>query len=140
MRLVIFDLIPTVLTDSLEAIEAADEALRTVASRFHIVGIADSDRVGASLRRALEDGGLSGYFETVNTAASLGPSVSPRVIRRMSAVSGFGTEQVVVVTARPELAEALRRSRITTVLVAEPGGISAVPETLERIVSGRLSP
>lgn len=141
MRLVIIDLVPALLSpDSLTAVDGADEALAAIFSRFHIVAIADGDRSGSTVRRALEDCELSTYFDTVNTSASLGPTVSPRVIRRMAAAAGFGIEQIIVVTARPELAELLRRSRITTVLLVDADGISALPETLDEITSGRLSP
>ncbi len=140
MWLVVLDLIPALLTDSLEAVDGADEALAAISSRFHIVAIADSDQAGSTLRRALEDTELGVYFDAVNTAASLGPAVSPRVVRRMAAISGFGIEQVVVVTARPALSETLRRSRITTLLVEDADGIGAVPAALEEIASGRLNP
>lgn len=120
--------------------DAAAEMLAQVFPDFRIAGISDGDLTGVDLRRALEDAELDGFFDFVGTSAEFGPQVSPRVVRRLARVLGFPLEQVVVVTARAELAEALQQSGLAVIHVEGEEGVAAVPQALEALYSGYFSP
>lgn len=118
----------------------AAEMLDEVFADFRIAGIGDGAHTGLALRRALEDAELDVYFDFVGTSAEFGPAVSPRVVRRLARLLGFDLDQVVVVTARPALAEALRRAYLAVIHVEGPEGVTAIPEALDAIYSGFFNP
>lgn len=147
MHLVFFDLVPLLLSwegrgpdEAPDVPPGAAEMLEEVFANFRIAGIGDGAHTGLGLRRALEDAELDPWFDFIGTSAEFGPGVSPRVVRRLARLLGFDTDQVVVVTARPDLAEALRRARLAVVHVEGPEGVTVIPEALEAIYSGYFSP
>jgi len=147
VHLVFLDLVPLLLTwegrgpgEPPSVAPKAAEMLETVFADFRIAGIGDGAHTGLGLRRALEDADLDGWFDFVGTSAEFGPEVSPRVVRRLARVLGFDLDQVVVVTARPALAEALRRARLAVVHVQGREGVAAVPEALAALYSSYFSP
>ncbi|HSQ38418.1 MAG TPA: hypothetical protein VLS92_11055 [Acidimicrobiia bacterium] len=116
------------------------EMLGAVFPDFRIAGLGDGDHTGLDLRRALEDAELDGFFDFVGTSAEFGPVVSPRVVRRLARVLGFPAEQVVVVTARTELADALQAAGLAVIHVEGDEGVAAIPQALEALYSGYFSP
>ncbi len=147
MQLVLLDLVPLLLAWEKSApgegpaVPApAGEMLEAIFPDFRIAGLGDGDHTGLDLRRALEDAELDGFFDFIGTSAEFGPVVSPRVVRRLARVLGFPVEQVVVVTARAELAEALQAAGLAVVHVEGAEGIAAVPQALEALYSGYFSP
>ncbi|MBP1633162.1 MAG: Haloacid dehalogenase-like hydrolase [Acidobacteria bacterium] len=147
MHLVFLDLVPLLLSwegrlphEAPEVPPGAAEMLETVFADFRIAGIGDSAHTGVALRRALEDVELDAFFDFIGTAAEFGPAISPRVVRRLSRLLGFDRDQVVVVTARAELAETLQRARLAVVHVEGPEGVAVIPEALEALFSGYFSP
>ena len=147
MHLVLLDLVPLLLSwegsapgDAPAVPAAAGEMLEQVFPDFRIAGISDGDHTGLDLRRALEDAELDGYFDFIGTSAEFGPEVSPRVVRRLTRVLGFPAEQVVLVTARRGLADALQQSGLAVVHVEGAEGIAAIPQALEALYSGYFSP
>lgn len=118
----------------------AAEMLDEVFADFRIAGIGDGAHTGLALRRALEDAELDAYFDFIGTSAEFGPAVSPRVVRRLARLLGFDLDQVVVITARPPLAEALRRAQLAVIHVEGPKGVLAIPDALDAIYSGYFSP
>ena len=114
--------------------------LEQVFTDFRIAGIGDGAYTGLGLRRALEDTELDAFFDFIGTSAEFGPTVSPRVVRRLARLLGFEADQVVVVTARSDLAEVLRRARLAVVHVEGPEGVAVIPEALEALYSGYFSP
>jgi len=147
VHLVFLDLVPLLLSwEGREPHEApavppgAVEMLEEVFADFRIAGIGDGAYTGLGLRRALEDVELDPFFDFVGTSAEFGPTVSPRVVRRLSRLLGFELDQVVVVTARSDLAEALRRAGLAVVHVEGPEGVAVIPEALEALYSGYFSP
>ena len=147
MQLVLLDLVPLLLAWEKSApgegpvVPApAGEMLEAIFPDFRIAGLGDGDHTGLDLRRALEDAELDGFFDFIGTSAEFGPVVSPRVVRRLARVLGFPVEQVVVVTARPELADALQAAGLAVVHVEGTEGMAAVPQALEALYSGYFSP
>lgn len=147
MHLLFLDLVPLLLSwegsgpGEVPAVPpGAAEMLEAVFADFRIAGIGDGTHTGLGLRRALEDTDLDAFFDFIGTSAEFGPAVSPRVVRRLARLLGFELDQVVVVTARPDLAEALRLARVAVVSVAGPEGVAAVPEALEALFTGYFSP
>ncbi len=127
MHLVLLDLVPLLLSwersapgDAPAVPVAAGEMLEQVFPDFRIAGLSDGDHTGLDLRRALEDAELDGYFDFIGTSAEFGPVVSPRVVRRLTRVLGFPAEQVVLVTARRGLADALQRAGVTPTWITLP--------------------
>lgn len=118
----------------------AAEMLEQVFANFRMAGIGDGAHTGLGLRRALEDTELDAYFDFIGTSAEFGPTVSPRVVRRLARLLGFDADQVVVITARLDLAETLRRARLAVVHVEGPEGVAVIPEALEALYSGYFSP
>lgn len=147
MHLILLDLVPLLLSwegrSPLEAPEVppgAAEMLEEVFTDFRIAGIADGAYTGLGLRRALEDTDLDAFFDFIGTSAEFGPTISPRVVRRLSRLLGFDADQVVLITARPDLADALRRARLAVVHVEGPEGVAVIPEALDALYSGYFSP
>jgi FMN phosphatase YigB (HAD superfamily) len=147
VHLVLLDLVPLLLSwersapgEAPAVPAAAGEMLEQVFPDFRIAGISDGDLTGLDLRRALEDAELDGYFDFIGTSAEFGPVVSPRVVRRLGRVLGFPPEQMLVVTARRELAGALQQAGLAVVHVEGAEGVAAIPQALEALYSGYFSP
>jgi len=147
VQLVLLDLVPLLLSWEKSASgegptvpASAGEMLEAVFPDFRIAGLGDGDHTGLDLRRALEDAELDGFFDFVGTSAEFGPVVSPRVVRRLARVLGFPAEQVVVVTARTELADALQAAGLAVIHVEGDEGVAAIPQALEALYSGYFSP
>jgi FMN phosphatase YigB (HAD superfamily) len=147
VHLVLLDLIPMLLSwdpsapGEAPAVPAsAANMLAQVFPDFRIAGISDGSLTGLDLRRALEDAELDGFFDFIGTSAEFGPEVSPRVVRRLARVLGFPLEQVVVITARTELADALQQSGLAVIHVEGEEGVGAIPQALEALYSGYFSP
>jgi len=147
VQLVLLDLVPLLLSwegrtpgESPGVPASAGEMLEAVFPDFRIAGLGDGDRTGLDLRRALEDAELDGFFDFVGTSAEFGPVVSPRVVRRLARALGFSPEQVVVVTARAELAVALQANGLAVVHVEGEEGVAAIPQALDALSSGYFSP
>lgn len=147
MQLVLLDLIPLLLSweksapgESPTVPSSAAEMLEAVFPDFRIAGLGDGDHTGLDLRRALEDAELDGYFDFVGTSAEFGPVLSPRVVRRMARALGFTAEQVVMVTARAQLADTLQAAGLAVVHVEGEEGVAAIPQALEALYSGYFSP
>jgi FMN phosphatase YigB (HAD superfamily) len=147
VQLVLLDLVPLLLSweghspgESPGVPASAGEMLEAVFPDFRIAGLGDGDHTGLDLRRALEDAELDGFFDFVGTSAEFGPVVSPRVVRRLARALGFSPEQVVVVTARAELADALQANGLAVVHVEGEEGVAAIPQALDALYSGYFSP
>ena len=147
MHLVFLDLVPLLLSwegrgphEAPAVAAGAAEMLDTVYADFRIAGIGDGAHTGLGLRHALEDAELDVFFDFIGTSAEFGPEVSPRVVRRLARLLGFDADQLVMVTARPALADALRRARLAVVHVETPDGIAAIPEALDALYSEFFSP
>ena len=144
MQLVLIDLVPALLTwegrDASGPPEPRDGAVGMVDdlfTDFRMAGITDADHPATEVREALERHDLDLYFDNVGTSSTFGPRITPRVVRRVAAALGEpGT--AIVVTARPHLAEALRRSGIA--VVAADGPLADVPREVRRMASGRINP
>jgi FMN phosphatase YigB (HAD superfamily) len=147
VHLVLLDLVPLLLSwegsvpgETPAVPAAAGEMLEQVFPDFRIAGISDGDHTGLDLRRALEDTELDGFFDFIGTSAEFGPVVSPRVVRRLARALGFPVEQVVLVTARAELADTLQQAGLAVVHVEGSEGVAAIPQALEALYSGYFSP
>ena len=147
MHLVLLDLIPLLLSwdesapgEAPAVPAAAAEMLEQVFPDFRIAGISDGDLTGLDLRRALEDAELDGFFDFIGTSAEFGPVLSPRVVRRLARMLGFPVEQVVLITARAELADDLQQAGLAVVHVEGAEGVAAIPQALEALYSGYFSP
>jgi FMN phosphatase YigB (HAD superfamily) len=147
VHLIVFDLVPALLSwgdghsgAAPDIPEQAAEVLENLYPDFRMAAITDGDHTALQLRKVLEDADLDSFFEILGTSAEFGPTVSPRVVRRLGAMVGMNPGKVVVVTARPALADAMRRSRIAVVLLDGPAAITAVPEALAELRAGRLNP
>lgn len=144
MRFVVFDLVPALLSwegrDSFVQASLQPGALETVHNLFpdfRLTGIADGDHPASQLRESLERLDLAPYFETVGTSSVFGPTVTPRIVGRMTrSIGAFGRS--IVVTGRPRLAEALRRSGIPAVVT--DGDLSGTAEEIRRMAAGRVNP
>lgn len=149
MRLVVIDLIPALLSwegrdlsrDPQVAPDAA-AALGDLFVRFRMAGVVDaaSETSGSQLRDHLGRNELLDYFDMVGTTAEFGPTMSPRVMRRIVRVLGGPDDRTLLVTARPELIQSFSRSRIPLVMttMAEFGTVVEVIEGL--LGGGRINP
>ena len=144
MRFVVIDLIPALLQwegrDSFDLATAQPHALELVHALFHdfrLAAITDGDHPASAVHEALERLDLSAYFESVGTSSVFGPTVTPRVVRRVARAIG-GSGRTIVVTARPGLAEALGRAGIPTVVAT--GDLLEVAAAVRRMAFGRINP
>lgn len=145
MSLVVIDLIPALLSregrdrsSDFRVAPEAVEALGHLYAHHRLVGLTDADVSSTTVRRVLEDAHIAEYFDGVGTSAGFGPSINPRVVRRMvHAMRGHGP--VVFVTGREPLARAMGRSRFGVVLTAHDE-FGAVPDAVASLASGRVSP
>ena len=145
MQLVIIDLVPALLSwegrDSSGSPEAAADALGAIGdlfTHFRLTAVTDGDWTGAQVREALERLDLAPYFESVGTSAGFGPTVTPRVIRRIAAALR-STGNAIVVTGRPGLATGLGRIGIPAVLV-DHYGLATVPDKVYKLAGGMFNP
>jgi FMN phosphatase YigB (HAD superfamily) len=144
MRFIVIDLIPALLQwegrDSFGLATAQPHALEMVHSLFHefrLAAITDGDHPASAVREALERQDLSAYFESVGTSSVFGPTVTPRVVRRVARAIG-GTGRTIAISARPALVEALRRSGIPT--VGATGDLLDTADAVRRMAFGKISP
>lgn len=143
MRIVVIDVIPALLSwegrdrsaDPLLAPDA-DEAIPHLHSHYRLIGITDAGISRLELTDALERTHLAGYFDSITTTAGLGPTLTPRVVRRLIHADGDGP---IVVTAREALARSLSRSRVGVVATTH-ATFGAVPEAVASLIAGRVSP
>ena len=144
MRLVVVDLIPALLSqegrDSSLFVVAPDgpDAVAHLYSHYRLLGLADAGVSSGVLKRALEDAGIARFFDSVGTSAGFGPTINPRVVRRITRASR-NKEPVVFVTGREPLARAMGRSRVGVVLTNREE-FGAVPEAVASLIAGRVSP
>jgi hypothetical protein len=146
VHLVVIDLIPALLSwegrdRSAEPSVAVDAigALEHLSLHFGIAGVADAGHTSEALRVHLEREHLAVYFESVGTSAEFGPTVSPRVVRRMARGMRLGLRDLVLVTARPAIATGMKSARVRTVLTSHDE-FGAVDEAVEALLGGRVSP
>jgi hypothetical protein len=146
VHIVVIDLIPALLTwegrdrsGEPSAAPNAAAALEHLASHFEIAGIADAGHTASGLRRHLERDHLAIYFSSIGTTAEFGPSVSPRVVRRLVAALKLGLPNVVVVTARPDVAAAMTAARIRVVRTSH-ADFETADEAVEALLGGRVNP
>jgi hypothetical protein len=143
MEFVVIDAIPALLGGDGRDPAVPDGAiavLEHIAMRYRLAAIADAGHTATGLRRALEVHELDRYFESVGTSAGFGPQVTPRILRRMLSTVRLSLDQVVVVTGRRHLAEQLRRHRFSVILTEGPAGFNGVPDAIEAIETGRITP
>ena len=145
MHLVVIDLIPALLSwegrDRSAALTIAPDGVEAVAhlrSHYRLIGLTDADSTSAVIRRTLEDNRIAEFFDSVGTSVGFGPTLNPRVIRRVARMAR-SANPVVFVTGRQHLARSMSRSRVGVVLTnrAEFGG---VPEAVASLLTGRVSP
>jgi hypothetical protein len=146
VNLIVIDLIPALLSwegrDRSQAPSTAPNAMAAIehlASHFELTGIADAGHTGAGLRHHLERDHLALYFSSIGTSAPFGPSLSPRVLRRLTAAMKLRPSSAVVVTARPTVAADMTAARIRTVGTTHEE-FEFVDEAVETLLSGRFSP
>jgi hypothetical protein len=146
VNLIVVDLVPALLTwegrDASEPSVAPNalDVLDDLYAGFRLAAIGDGDRPAALLREALDGAHLAEFFESVGTSAGFGPTVTPRVIRRLAGSLGAPFGEVIVVTARPALAEGLRSARMAVILTDGPGGFTDVPDAVAGLVEGPFNP
>jgi len=145
VHLIIFDVVPALLSwddpgTPPEAVPSAPEVLDRLYPHFRMIAVTDGGRTAAALRRHLEDADLALFFDGISTSAPYGPELSPRVALRVARAAGAGLGQTAVVTGREHLATALRRAGVPVVFVAVPDGLEKVPEALESLRSGWITP
>ena len=145
MHLVVIDLIPALLSwegrdvseEPVVAPEAA-HALGHLYDAFEVIGVADAANTSSSLRRHLEAAELAGFFDAVVTSAEHGPMLGARAIRKIIRTAA-PKEKGILVTARPGLAEELRRSRMA-VVVTTHAEFESVIDAVFDIADGRAQP
>ena len=145
MRLVVIDLIPALLSwegrDRSSGLKVAPDGPDAVAhlhAHYRLIGVTDAGMSSLVIGRALEDGSIADFFDSVGTSVGFGPAINPRVVRRIIRMSR-SNEPVVFVTAREHLARTMSRSRVGVVLTNRDE-FGAVPEAIASLVSGRVSP
>ncbi|NQV07882.1 hypothetical protein HQ535_15175 [bacterium] len=147
MRLIVIDVFPALLSwegrgasGGASAGLGAREAISILADAFRLVAVADGDITGRELRDLLSVAGIDHDFTDIVTSASSGPTVTPRVVRKVARDLGVAWDHVIMVTARPPLARSLRGERVPTILTEHADQIGTVPEAIERLFSGPLNP
>jgi hypothetical protein len=146
VNLIVIDLVPALLTwegrDAPDPAIAPDaiEVLDDLYAGFRLAAIGDGDRPAALFREALDAARLVEFFESVGTSAGFGPTVTPRVIRRLAAGLGTPPGDVIVVTARAALAEAVRAARLGVILTGGPDEFGGVPDAVAELVEGPFNP
>ncbi len=144
MRLALVDLIPALLTwegrgssGPIDIAAGADEALHAMVHMgYRIEGITDSGYSALELQTILDTNGAGEWFERIGTSAMFGPQLNPRVVRRIAASASVRPADCVVITARSDVADAMRRSGISVVLTGGPDEFWAVPQALEELRGG----
>lgn len=145
MTIVVIDLIPALLIregrDRSSGYELAPDGVDAVAhlySHYRLLGITDAGESSATVRRSMMDVRIAEFFDSVGTTAGFGPTINPRVVRRILRTTR-GRPPSVFVTAREPLARAMSRSRFGVVLTRREE-FGAVPDAVASLVSGRVSP
>jgi len=149
MRLVVIDLIPALLSwegrDRFQEPVVAPEAATTLGElfvRYRLAGVVDAaaEITGSELRDHLVRDDLAEFFDMVGTTAEFGPSVSPRVVRRLVRVLGSPDQRTLVVTGRRSLVDQFTRSRIPVVF-STMAEFHAVPDAVDAwLGGGRINP
>ena len=145
MRLVVIDLIPALpgeegrnRSTSLDMAPDGLEAVAHLYSHYRLIGLADADVSSTAIRNALEDNRITEFFDSVGTSVGFGPTINPRVIRRITRMSR-SHGPVVFVTGRESLGRLMSRSRVGVVLTTRDE-FGAVPDAVASLISGRVSP
>jgi hypothetical protein len=143
VRFVVIDVIPALLSwegrdrsDGPIVAPEADLAIPHLHAHHRLVALADAGISRLDLALALDTEGLARFFDSIATTAGLGPTLTPRIVRRMIHSHDGGP---IVVTGRPGLARSLSRSRFGVVLTTQEE-FGAVPDAVASLVSGRVSP
>lgn len=143
MRFVVIDVVPALLSwegrDRADPPSIAPDAATAIPhlhAHQRLVAVADAGISRLELALAIDAEGLASYFDSITTTAGLGPTLTPRVVRRMIHSHDGGP---IVVTARPGLARSLSRSRMSVVLTRQEE-FGAVPDAVAQLVAGRVSP
>ncbi|MCJ7726383.1 MAG: hypothetical protein MUP76_08375 [Acidimicrobiia bacterium] len=144
MHYVLIDLVPALLTwegrDSVAQPEAREGALQMVDdlyNDFRLAAVADGDRPASAVREALERLDMAVFFDSIGTSSVFGPTVTPRVVRRITSAIG-GAGHSIVVTARTGLADALHHAGIP--VVSAGGDVGEVGKAVRRLAYGRVNP
>jgi len=143
VRFVVIDVIPALLSwegrdrsDTPVVAPEATSAIPHLHVHHRLVALADAGISRLELALALDSGGLAPYFDSIATTAGLGPTLTPRIVRRMIHAHH---DTPIVVTGRPALARSLSRSRFGVVLTNQEE-FGAVPDAVASLVAGRVSP
>lgn len=145
MRLVVIDLIPALLSwegrdrsSELEIAPDGPDAIAHLHAHYRLIGLADAGVSSLVIARALDGARVAEFFDSIGTSVGFGPTINPRVVRRITRMSR-STDPVVFVTARESLARMMSRSRVG-VVVTERSEFGGVPEAVASLISGRVSP
>jgi hypothetical protein len=143
MRFVVFDVIPALLSwegrdRSDDPIVAPDAhtAISDLFTHHRLIAITDAGMSRLEVAVALDSAGVGRFFDSVTTTAGLGPTLTPRIVRRMVHSHHGGP---IVVTGRERLARALSRSRFAVVFTTQ-AEFGAVPDAVASLAGGRVSP
>ncbi|MDX1690758.1 MAG: hypothetical protein R3290_07025 [Acidimicrobiia bacterium] len=144
MRLVLIDLVPALLSwegrdafGEADVAPDADPTLQTLYDHYRLEAVADSTIPGPVLRDLLATFGLADWFERVGSTAVFGPTLTPRVVRKLAAAAGVTPDRVATVTARDTVADRLRREGLAVVLTGGPEEFADVPEAMWRLEGRR---
>jgi hypothetical protein len=143
VRFVVIDVIPALLSwegrdrsDEPRVAPDAEAAIQHLHAHQRLVAVADAGISRLELAQALNSESLARYFDSITTSAGLGPTLTPRIVRRMIHSHDSGP---IVVTARSDLARSLSRSRMSVVLTDQKE-FGSVPDAVATLVAGRVSP
>lgn len=114
------------------------DAIAHLHAHYRLIGLADAGLSSLVIARALDKERVAEFFDSIGTSVGFGPTINPRVVRRITRMSRT-TEPVVFVTARESLARTMSRSRVGVVLTTRDE-FGAVPEAVASLISGRVSP
>ena len=144
MRLVVIDLIPALLSwegrdrsSDLEVAPDGPEAIAHLQTHYRLIGLADAGVSSQVIAHALDKAQIAEFFDSIGTSVGFGPTINPRVVRRITRMRR-STEPVVFVTARQSLARMISRSRVA-VVVTDRTEFGAVPDAVASLISGRVS-